>query len=375
MTRFCIFFVIIFCFPFRLFSVEGIQYKHDIVPDSYAPFPIIHSHSIHIVEIDSSYFEIKPVKALDNGVGRESVSSLAERHSALAAINAGFFQIGGILDGKPSGALKINTWRSLPDPFKPRGCIGWSQQRQEPIMDRLLVTAFLDTPKGRVSVSGLNRIRRAGEMILFTPEFHNTTLTLPTGQELIIVNGVVEAIVLGGSTKIPENGYVLSIDKKSPFFDAFYQGDKVTFFEDVEPLMGFSLKEDWDHLDYILGGVPLLIKDNVKIKDFSEENITIPTFISQRKARTAIGLLSSGHWILVVVDKIDEWGGMTLEEFSDYLLNLNCTDILNLDGGGSSTLFFDGEIKNTPMGDEDEDQGEKKVRRVSDAIVVVPKKS
>ena len=316
-----------------------------------------------MVEIDPSYFEIQTVRALDNGLGRESVSSLAERYGALAAINAGFFSIGGLLDGKPSGALRINTWRSLP--IKPRGCIGWSKEKQEPIMDRILVSIHLKTSRGSIPISGLNRNRKTGEEILFTPDFNKTTLTNPSGQELIVENGIIKTIRLGGSSKIPGSGFVISIDKKSSLFDSFHEGDEMSFSIDVEPQMGFSLKKDWDAADYIVGGVPLLIKNGVKIQDFSEENITIPTFISNRKARTAIGLLSSGNWVFVVVDKTEIFGGLTLDEFSDLLLNFNCTDMVNLDGGGSSTLFFDGEVKNIPIGDEDEDQGEKRVRRVS----------
>ena len=143
-------FIIIICLPLNLFCIGGIEYKHYLIPDTYAPFALIHSHSIHVVEIDPSYFEIQTVRALDNGLGRESVSSLAERYGALAAINAGFFSIGGLLDGKPSGALKINTWRSLP--IKPRGCIGWSNEKQEPIMDRILVTIHLKTSRGCIPI-------------------------------------------------------------------------------------------------------------------------------------------------------------------------------------------------------------------------------
>ncbi len=338
-------FIVIIYLPLNLFCIEGIEYKHYLIPDTYAPFSYIHSHSIHVVEIDPRCFEIQAVRALDNGLGRESVSSLAQRYEALAAINAGFFSIGGLLDGKPSGALKINTWRSLP--AKPRGCIGWSTQQKEPIMDRILVGIHLKTARGLIPISGLNRNRKTGEEILFTPDFHKTTLTNSSGQELIVENGIVKAIRLGGSSKIPDSGFVISIDKESPLFDCFRKGDKMSFSIDVEPQMGFSLKKDWDGADYIVGGVPLLIKNGVKIEDFSAENITIPTFISDRKARTAIGLLSTGNWFFVVVDKTDIFGGLTLVEFSDLLLHFDCTDMVNLDGGGVQRSFLMGRLKTT----------------------------
>ncbi len=49
---------------------------------------------VHVMEVDPFLYEIKPMKALDNGIGRESVLSVSERSGAIACINGGFFQIG-----------------------------------------------------------------------------------------------------------------------------------------------------------------------------------------------------------------------------------------------------------------------------------------
>ena len=39
---------------------------------------------------------------------------------------------------------------------------------------------------------------------------------------------------------------------------------------------------------------------------------------------------------------------MTLDELASYLVKLGCVEALNLDGGGSSTLWFDGSVRNSP---------------------------
>ena len=49
------------------------------------------------------------------------------------------------------------------------------------------------------------------------------------------------------------------------------------------------------------------------------------------------------------------------------------SDALNMDGGGSTTLVYEGQVKNKPRGDEDEGLEKKAVRRVSDAIVILEK--
>ena len=65
--------------------------------------------------------------------------------------------------------------------------------------------------------------------------------------------------------------------------------------------------------------------------------------------------------------------GLTLPELANILLDLGCIKALNLDGGGSSTMFFDGQVVNSAVGDKDEGMGEKMLRAVSDAIVILKK--
>jgi exopolysaccharide biosynthesis protein len=55
--------------------------------------------------------------------------------------------------------------------------------------------------------------------------------------------------------------------------------------------------------------------------------------------------------------------GMTLQGLAEYLVSLGSTDAMNLDGGGSTTMFLDGKVVNTPSDKEGE-------RKVSDAIIV-----
>ncbi len=359
----------VFCFllPFiSLFSAQGLEYTYSEVSDSSCFTYITGSQAIHVLEVDPSLYDIRPVKALDDGLGRESVLSISTRYGALASINGGFFSIGGTFDGKACGALKIHDWYALP--VKPRGCIGWSPEDQNPKMDRLLVTINL----GEVRVDGLNRPRKEGEIILFTPCFHRTTLTAPDGEELVVVDGVVQSVTKGGSTKIPENGYVVSIQEKHPLFNAFEMGRPLAASTQITPLLGVTSSSEWESLDYIVGGTPILLHHGAGIIDFESER-TIPTFLSSRHARTAVGLLPNGNWMFVVVDKTSLFDGMTMVELQLLMAKLGCVYALNLDGGGSSTMVYEGAIKNSPHGDEDEGQGQNTVRRVSDAIVVLPK--
>lgn len=65
--------------------------------------------------------------------------------------------------------------------------------------------------------------------------------------------------------------------------------------------------------------------------------------------RTAIGIVEDGHYVFVVSDgRTDESEGLSLYELAQVLEDCGCTLAYNLDGGGSSTLVFMGEVINNP---------------------------
>lgn len=129
--------------------------------------------------------------------------------------------------------------------------------------------------------------------------------------------------------------------------------------------------KQWEAIDNIVGGTPLLIHEGTVIDDFSAEG-TRKNFLTKRHARTAFGVLKNKHWILVVVDgKQPGYSlGMTMPELTALMHSLGCINALNLDGGGSSTMVFKNRVVNQPYGDDDEDENLKKVRRVSDALLI-----
>jgi len=81
--------------------------------------------------------------------------------------------------------------------------------------------------------------------------------------------------------------------------------------------------------------------------------------------RTGIGMVSADHYVFVVVDGRSPGysRGVTLAEFAQIFQSLGCTTAYNLDGGGSSTLYFMGEVVNDPS----QRNGE---RAVSDILFV-----
>ena len=82
--------------------------------------------------------------------------------------------------------------------------------------------------------------------------------------------------------------------------------------------------------------------------------------------RTALGQIGEGHYVLVVSDgRSDESEGLSLYELAQFLQQLGVRTAYNLDGGGSSTMVFLGQVVNRPVGGRGSGQ-----RAVTDIIYV-----
>lgn len=83
--------------------------------------------------------------------------------------------------------------------------------------------------------------------------------------------------------------------------------------------------------------------------------------------RTAIAIVDEGHYLFVVSDgRTSESEGLSLYELATFLKTLGATTAYNLDGGGSSTMVFNGNLINNPT-----TSGNKtKERSVSDIVYI-----
>jgi exopolysaccharide biosynthesis protein len=85
-----------------------------------------------------------------------------------------------------------------------------------------------------------------------------------------------------------------------------------------------------------------------------------------RNPRTAIGIISPLHYVMIVADgRTGDSSGLTLYQLATILQDLGCETAYNLDGGGSSTMWFNGQLVNVPT--DGRTVGE---RRVSDIVYI-----
>lgn len=107
---------------------------------------------------------------------------------------------------------------------------------------------------------------------------------------------------------------------------------------------------------------PALINDsNISVSTSTEVDQSMTS-----NPRTAIGIIDKLHYVFVVSDgRTSSNAGLTLYELAEYMKSLGCTTAYNLDGGGSSTMYFNGSVVNNPT--DGNSSGE---RKVSDIIYV-----
>lgn len=89
--------------------------------------------------------------------------------------------------------------------------------------------------------------------------------------------------------------------------------------------------------------VPELLRDG--------EKTAIPSqWAGARQPRTILGEYPNGDLLFIVIDgRQSDWSaGVTLEEAQEVLIRLGIRRAYNLDGGGSTAMYYDGEILNRP---------------------------
>ena len=90
---------------------------------------------------------------------------------------------------------------------------------------------------------------------------------------------------------------------------------------------------------------PSLVEDGEIVVDTNSE-------VGQSMAsnpRTAIGIIDENHYIIVVSDgRTSESEGLSLYQLAEVMKSYGVKTAYNLDGGGSSTLYFNGQVINKP---------------------------
>ena len=99
-------------------------------------------------------------------------------------------------------------------------------------------------------------------------------------------------------------------------------------------------------------GVVNLLAFGPSLVENGEISVDTNTEVGQAMSsnpRTAIGIIDENHYIIVVSDgRTSESKGLSLYQMAEVMKSYGVKTAYNLDGGGSSTLYFNGQVINKP---------------------------
>jgi hypothetical protein len=325
--------------------MPGVTYDRRVEFTAHGPKAI----HVLIAPKPGGLYGLKPVLSNNTLLGRERVSAMQRRVSATATVAGVNGDLFAWQQGFPSGML-IQDGVIHASPNSARSSIGIGADGSL-LVDRV---SFFGTWQGtgqRRAVNGVNKL--AGAVVLYTPAWGPTTppgtgtveatlSAFPSATPGADLAGLVAQVKQGGGTPIPPNGAVLVARGA--------QGPRLTAEAPVGQTVTvrLTLKPDWTGVVDALGGGPQIVRDGRPVFRAQEEFSTYQ--LSLRHPRSAVGQTADGRIVMLAVDGRQPGYsvGMTNFELALALMRFGVVTGSALDGGGSTTMAYDGTVLNRP---------------------------
>jgi exopolysaccharide biosynthesis protein len=297
---------------------------------------------------------------------RDQVSNMVSQQGGAAGVNGTYFSD----SGRPLGVLMI-AGEVVSYPISDRTALILTEDGKVYI-DNIALDAYFDVNGSKFEITGINEPRESQQdIVLFTSYYGELTKTDRFGYELTVNEGKLMETRIGNS-RIPEDGYVLSL---GPVY-AEHVNETVKVGDEIKTVINLipystSVKGKIMHL---VGGGPRLVKSGrIYISKYEERFRR--DIAKGRAARTAVGITEDNKLLFVTVDSFprskgknktpDQSIGMSLTELAYFMQSLGVGEALNLDGGSSTTMVVNGQVVNQPViGSQ---------RQVSNAIIIKSK--
>lgn len=327
--------------------------------------------SVHVLKLDraSQEYEVDTVLARGTILGMETLTEQVKGYPTnvgrpVAAINGDFYRSGrNTYEGDPEG-IQITHGELVSGPSG-KACF-WIDAAGRPRTDEVQSMFRVIWPDGTQARIGLNEQRSKDAAVLYTPRLGPSTGT-SGGREYVL------------EAQVPENWLPLHVGGryKARIRQVVEKGDTVLAGGTMVLSLGPALLEQAPRLkegDVIeismatlpemagcrtaMGGGPRLVVDGKPLGGWRSPN--------DRHPRTAVGW-NDEHLFFVLVDGRQPGlsVGMSFTELANYFVKLGCKGAVNLDGGGSASMWLFGQTVNSPS--------EGRERPVANGVVIVKK--
>ena len=250
----------------------------------------------------------------------------------------------------------------------------WIDAVGEPHVTNTVSLLRVTWPDGTTSPLGLNGTRHSREIELYTPALGTTTRT-SGGREMVleqpgngpwlslrpgkVYHAKVASIREAGNSRMLPGKVVLSI---GPGMLRTCPNVAVG----AELLISTETRPSLRGARTAISGGPVLVRGGKRQRPrASEDDSYESSSMLERHPRSALGWNDEAYFLVEVDGRQKGSVGMTLDELGSFLVQLGCQEALNLDGGGSATLWFQGQVRNRPCDGYE--------RPIANAVVVVKK--
>ena len=337
-----------------------VRYKYEISRDKKNA-----QANVVTVDLNNPHIKINTVAGGGTYTNKATVSQMADRTNAVALVNGDFFTMQ--LQGVPLGASIIDgDMKSSPAVLTDIWSFGIDENNTA-FIDSTKFVGSITAPNGKsYPIDGLNKTfywyqpskeySHESKIQMYDSFWSSKSRGDKTaGEVLLSEDNAVEQIVYRKNIdmKIPKGKKILQVSGGSERFvrENIKVGDKVQINTNIEPNRNWKM---------MIGGHALLV-ENGAIKKYTKD----VTSIGGIRARTAVGISKDGKTVYIVSceGRTKRSAGLSLNELSQFMLDLGAFKAMNLDGGGSTAMAVRnlGDIKRTRVTNPERNAAERKV--------------
>ena len=337
-----------------------VRYKYEVTRDKKNA-----QTNVVTVDLNNPYIKINTVAGGGTYTNKATVSQMADRTNAVALVNGDFFTMQ--LQGVPLGASIIDgDMKSSPAVLTDIWSFGIDENNTA-FIDSTKFVGSVTAPNGKsYPIDGLNKTfywyqpskeySHESKIQMYNSFWSSKSRGDKTaGEVLLSEDNVVEQIVYRKNIdmKIPEGKKILQVSGGSERFmrENVKVGDRLQINTNIEPNRNWKM---------MIGGHALLV-ENGAIKKYTKD----VNSIGGVRARTAVGISQDGKTVYIVSaeGRTNRSPGLSLNELSQFMLDLGAYKAMNLDGGGSTAMAVRnlGDLKRTRVTNPEKNAGERKV--------------